>query len=129
MLAVYGHEGHFARPGSRGEDDVVGLVLRAVHVEPSRGREAPESGDQVDVVLVQQELHALRHGLGHAARTRHDLFQIRPDLSGRFQSVMLRIFAVSVDLRALEQRLGRDAAPVEADASRFGALHERHLFA
>ena len=123
-----GMNGHFARPGSRGEDDVVGLVLRPVDVYAPRGREPPESGDQVDLVLVQQEPHALRHGFGHAARTRHDGFEVGAHLPCKFQSVMLRVFAVSVDLRALEQRLGRDTAPVEADASRFGALHERRLF-
>ena len=127
VLAVDGHEGHFAGPCPRGEDDVVGLVFRSVDVYASRGREASESGDEVDAVLVQQEQHAFRHGFGHAARPCHDLREVRTHLAREFQSVMLCIFAVSVNLCAFQQGFGRDAAPVEAYAARLGAFHERHL--
>ena len=129
VLAIDGHERHFAGARSRGENDVVGLVLRAVHVEASRGREASESGDEVDAVLVQQEPHPFRHGFGYSARACHDLFEVRTHFAREFQSVVLRIFAVAVDLCAFQQRLGRNAAPVEAYSARFGALHERYFFA
>lgn len=59
MLAVHGHEGHLAGACPGSQDDVVGLILGALHVEASGGDEASEPGDQVDLVLAQQELHAL----------------------------------------------------------------------
>ena len=128
-LAVDGHERHFARARPRGQNDVVGFVLRAVHVELSGGREPSESRYEVDVVLAQQEGHAFAHGLGHAARAGHDFFQIGLHFAREVEPVMCGRFAVGVNLRAFQQRLGRDAAPVEAHAPGFGPLHERHFAA
>lgn len=128
-LAVNGHERHFARARPRGQNDVVGFVLRAVHVEFSGGREPSESRYEVDVVLAQQEGHAFAHGLGHAARAGHDFFQIGLHFAREVESVMCGRFAVGVNLRAFQQRLGRDAAPVEAHAPGFGPLHERYFAA
>ena len=88
MLSVDGHERHFAGPCSGGEDDVVGFVLRAVHVELSGGREPSESRYEVDVVLAQQEGHAFAHGLGHAARAGYDLFEVGPHFACEVESVM-----------------------------------------
>ena len=76
VLAVDGHERHFARARPRGEDDMVGFVVRAADVEPACRRQAPEALYEVYVVFLQQEGHALGHGFGHAARARHDFFQI-----------------------------------------------------
>ena len=129
VFAVDGHERHLARSGARGEDDVIGLVLRTVHVYPAVAFETAETLYEVDVVLFQQKGHAFAHGFGDAARTGDDLLQIGPHLTGELQSVVGRILAVGVDLCALQERLGRDAAPVEADAARFGTFDDGGLFA
>ena len=125
--AVNGHERHFARARPRGEDDMVGFVVRAVDLEPACRRQAPEALYEVYVVFLQQEGHALGHGFGHAARARHDLFRVGAHLAREGEPVMLRRFAIGVDLCAFQQRLGRDAAPVEAYAARLGTLHECDL--
>ena len=60
MLAVDRHERHFARPGSGGEDDVgrPRTPYHPVDVDPPGGREASRSGDEVDVVLLEQARRA-----------------------------------------------------------------------
>lgn len=106
---------------------MIGLVLRTVHVYPAVAFETAETLYEVDVVLFQQKGHAFAHGFGDAARTGDDLLQIGPHLTGELQSVVGRILAVGVDLCALQERLGRDAAPVEADAARFGTFDDGGL--
>ena len=129
MHAVDGHERHLARTGTRGEDDVVGLVARAVHIDAACAREASVARDQVDCVLLEQELHALAHGFGHAPRAGHDLRRVGTHGALQFQPVVGGILAVGVDLGALEQRLGGDAAPVEAYAADVGAFDHGDLAA
>ena len=60
-------------------------------------------------------------------RERHDLFRVGAHLAREGEPVMLRRFAIGVYLCAFQQRLGRDAAPVEAYAARLGTLHECDL--
>ena len=62
-------------PCSGGEDDVVGFVLRAVHVDPAVSFQFCEAVDQLHVVLFEQEQHAFVHRFGHAARAGYDLFR------------------------------------------------------
>lgn len=115
-----------ARPRARGQNDVVGLVLRSVDLYAPRALEAAEAVDEVDIVLPEQELHPFGHGLGHAARAGHDLLQIGAHVARDLHAVLCRRAAGFVDLGAAQQRLGGDAAPVEAHAARLGALDERH---
>ena len=51
---------------------------------------------------------------------------VEADLLGR-QAVVLGVLQVVEDLGRAQQRLGRDAAPVEADAAQVVALHDRRL--
>ena len=128
-LAVDRHRGHLAGPGSRRQNDVVGFVAGAVHVQVSRRRQPSESGDQVDVVLLEQKLHPLVHRLGHCARAGHHLIQRRAHFARQFHAVLFRGFAMGIDACAFQQRLGRDAAPVQTHAARFGPFHEPYPFA
>ena len=122
-----GDERHFAGPCSGGEDDVVGFVLRAVHVDPAVSFQFCEAVDQLHVVLFEQEQHAFVHRFGHAARAGYDLFEVGPHFACEVESVMFGRLAIVVNLGALEQRFGRDATPVEAYAAGLGTLYDSHF--
>ena len=63
---------------------------------------------------------------GHLARALHDRLGIEADLLGR-QAVVLGVLQVVEDLGRAQQRLGGDAAPVEADAAQIVALDDGRL--
>ena len=126
MHAVYGHERHNARARSRGKYNVLGLVNRIVDIDTALSDQAAETLYDVYMVLVQQERHTLAHRLGHRARARHDLSEVGLHLARDIHTVVRRILAVGIDLRALQKRLCRDTAPVEAYSARLGLLNDGH---
>jgi hypothetical protein len=73
----------------------------------------------IDLVLAKEKLDALGHLPGDAARAVHDLGEIETDLLCR-DAERFGLLQRAVKLGALEQRLGRNAAPVQAGAA--GAL-------
>ena len=105
------------------------FVVGAVHIKMSGHRDASESLNQVDSVLVEQKTDPFRHRFGHVARTGDDFFQIGLHFARKFQSVMSGGRAIVVDLRTFQQCFRRDAAPIEAYAPGFRPLDERDLFA
>ena len=86
-------------------------------------RLAPDHGD---LVLLHQEADAVIEALGDGARALHHGGRIVGDLARR-EPVILGVLQVMENLRRAQQRLGRDAAPVEADAAEIFALDDRGL--
>jgi hypothetical protein len=86
-------------------------------------RLAPDHGD---LVLLHQEADAVVEPLGDGARTLHHGRRIVGDLLRR-EPVILSVLQVVKNLRRAQQRLGRDAPPVEANAAEIIALDDRGL--
>jgi hypothetical protein len=113
-----------AGPGAAGQDHALGLDRAAAaglqgHDDLGRRAALLELGlalDDLDLVLLHQEGDARGHGLGYAARAVDDLGEVERGLLDR-QAVAAQVRQLLVDLAGLQQRLGRDAAPVEADAA------------
>ena len=83
--------------------------------------------DDIDLVLLQQEADAgieLRRDFSRAIL---DRLGIVADLALDPEAIILGVLRVMKDLRRAQQRLGRDAAPVEADAAEMFALDDRRL--
>ena len=79
-----------------------------------------------DLIFLQQVGDAAGKFLRNLAGARDDLFQIETGLLDR-QAVLGRMRHIAVDFRRAQQRLGRNTAPVEADAAQMLALHHGHL--
>jgi hypothetical protein len=84
--------------------------------------------DHRHLVLLQQELDAGGELPRHLARAIDDLLQIEAHLLGR-ESVIAQMVQEMGDLGAAQQGLGRNAAPVQADAAQLVALDHRRLHA
>ena len=59
-------------------------------------------------------------------RERATISEVGPHLARDIHTVVRRILAVGIDLRALQKRLCRDTAPVEAHTARLGLLNDGH---
>ena len=79
-----------------------------------------------DLVLLHQAGDALVELLGDAAAARHDLGEVEAGAPAR-QAVSVGMLHMVKHLGRAQQRLGRDAAPVEADAAEILALDDRGL--
>ena len=85
------------------------------------------AGDDIHIVLLEQVLHTLAHGVGHAAAAGNDRFHVGFHFAFHLDAVVLGMINIGVDLCALQQGFGGDTAPVEADASHFGLLDHSGL--
>src|SRR5579862_2763464 len=125
-----------AWPRAGGDDDVLCLIgagaeraLRRLAVAGLYGDFswrvddgfAPDHGD---LVLPHQKADAVVEPLRYGARAFHDGGRIVGHFPGG-EPVILGVLQVVEDFRGAEQRLGRDAAPVEADAAQIVTLHDR----
>ena len=81
-----------------------------------------------DLVLLQQEPTPRRKLAGDAARALDHLRHVEADFLGGEAEVVEVVHQLR-DLGRAQQRLGRDAAPVEADAAQMLALDQRRLHA
>ena len=128
-----------ARPRAGGDDDVLGLIAARARARPSAPRPSDVftvtlpgasidglAPDHRDLVLLHQEADAVVEALRHAARALHHGLRVVADIVGR-QPVVLGVLHVVKDFRRAQQRLGRDAAPVQADAAEIGSLDDRGL--
>ena len=127
-----------ARPRAGGDDDVLGLVCagaeRALWRFAAAGFHGDLAGrvdrgfapDHRDLVLLHEKADAVVEALRHRARALHHGARIVADLAGR-KPVILGVLHVVKDLRRAQQRLGRDAAPVQADAAQIFALDDGGL--
>ncbi len=75
----------------------------------------------VDFVFVEQKLDPFAHGLCHVAAAPDDGGKIGSSFAG-INAVFGSMFEVLENGGALQQGFGGNAAPVEADASQFGAF-------
>src|SRR2546422_713182 len=128
-LLVDRDAGQRLRLGARGEDHRLGLDRLGPtcprHLHGVARLEDAATRDERDLVLPEQELDALRHAVGDAAAPLDRLRVVRleacePDaeLRGALEEVH--------DLGVAQERLGRDAAPVQADAAGPVVLDGRH---
>ena len=127
-----------ARPGAGGEDDVLGLIgalaqraLRRfdgglLHRDLAGRIDRGLAPDHRDLVLLHQEADAVIEAFRDAARARHHGLRIERDFLGG-KPVILGVLHVVVDFGRAQQRLGRDAAPVQADAAEIGFFDDRGL--
>ncbi|MPL73135.1 hypothetical protein SDC9_18928 [bioreactor metagenome] len=119
-----------ARTGAGGEDD----VLRGQLFHALLGLDRDEAGlgqgglahHHGDLVLLQQMRDAARQLLRDPARARDDRVKIIADPLG-LQAEFLGAVHQMEDLGRAQQRLGRDAAPVQADAAQMLALDHRDV--
>ena len=130
--------GSDARPRAGRDDDVLGLIRARAERVLGRGRLAGlhrdlagrvDGGlapDHRDLVLLHQEADAGVHPAGDAARALDDRGGVEADVVG-LEPIILGVLHVVVDLGRAQQRLGRDAAPVRADAAEEIALDDRGL--
>ena len=114
---------------ARREDDRLGLerpraAVRRLHAHGARRRERAPPGHEGDLVLPEQELDALGHPLGHLAAPRVGDPVVGAEVV-HGHAELRRPLEELEDLRVPEERLRRDAAPVQADARRAGRPRRR----
>ena len=104
------------------------LAARADHGDAPLPSEPRRPLDHLDLVLAHEVGDAVRQPLGdfaaaldHARKVEADIVAGQPELAGAPHG--------RVELGGAQQRLGRDAAPVEADAAELLALDDRDLHA
>ena len=83
--------------------------------------------DHIDLVLLHQIPDAAVQPRRDAARAGDDGGNVGGDRAFELQAVILGVFGEMQDFRRAQQRLGRDAAPVEADAAQMLALDDGGL--
>src|SRR3954451_1170279 len=114
-LIAVGAERTFGRLGLAGPDRD---LARRVN-----NRLAPDDGH---LVLPHQKADTVIEPLRHHARSLDDGSGIVADVLGR-EAVVLRVLHVVEDLGRAQQRLGRDAAPVETNAAKIISFDNRRL--
>ena len=102
------------------------LGLRRFHRDLARRVDRRLAPDHRDLVLLHEEADAVIEALRHPARAFHHGGRIVGDLLGG-QAVVLGVLHVMVDLGRAQQRLGRNASPVQANAAEPRALDDRGL--
>ena len=75
-----------------------------------------------DLILLHQMRDALIQLLGHATRPFHHGVNIRAYVGGG-QAIVARMLHIMINLRRAQQRLGRDAPPIEANPAETFALN------
>ena len=99
-----------------------------LHRQRLLARQLAVAVEHRDLVLAHQMRDARRKLLRHRARPLHHLVEFEVRLDGGEAEVRQMVQQV-IDLGRAQQRLGRDAAPVQADAAEVLALHHRGLHA
>ena len=133
QFAVGFHAGQFARARAGGEDDVLGgdvgnLFAVLGHGDLALAGEFAVADHDGDLVLLHQVLDAAVELAGDAAGALYHRVEIETDPL-RFQPEILGMLHEMIELGGPEERLGRDAAPIEADAAQEFALDDRGLHA
>ncbi len=103
------------------------LTLLALDRERRRAGQRPLAHVHGDLVFLHQVGDTLIELFRHAAAALHHRFQIGFDRACDLQAIGAGMVHIVVDLGRAQQRLGRDAAPVEADAAQMLALDNRGL--
>ncbi|MNU49660.1 hypothetical protein D3C71_386070 [compost metagenome] len=85
--------------------------------------------DDIDLVLLEQEADAVVHAGCNAARTGNDRLDVRLDRAFKRQAVILGMGSGVQHVGGAKQSLGRDAAPVGANAGKMFAFDDRDFHA
>ena len=126
------HEWQFDRHGTRSDEDVLcfesTIASRTADENFTRLSETTETAHNLNVTLLEEGADAhvqLGDNLVFIREHRRD---IESDLLGTNQAVLLAVAGVLVDFGGMEERLGRNAADIEAGAAEGVVLfHESHL--
>ena len=123
-------EGQVAGAGAGRDDDVLrgelGLRPLPGDGQLALGREGAVAFDHRHLVLLHQALDAGIQLPGDLAAAVDDFGEVEADLL-RAQAVGRSVGQIVVDLGGAQQRLGRDAAPVQTDAAKLLPLDDRDL--
>src|SRR5208282_233077 len=127
-------EGELDRPRARGEDHGPGvdLLLAALGLDVHLGRpeEAAATLDRIDAVRLEERRDPPRELLHDLLLPGAELRQIERRHGPRADPVSARARDLLAERGRVDHRLGRDAAPVEADAAeRRVLLDDRRLLA
>ena len=131
QLAVGLQPGQLTGARTGGQDDVLGLqrllaALDELDRELALAGELGLAVEDGDLVLLEQEADAAAQLLRHAAAALDHGRGIEAGVVGG-EAEARRVAHQLQHLGRAQQRLGRDAAPVEADAAQMLALDQRHL--
>ena len=132
-FSVVGEAGHLTADDARGDEDLRGFVLGLFAVvtgdnDSARLRDFGLAAMVIHLVFLKEHFDATREAIGDLAAAADDFvplvgepFNLQTEVAG---VVLDRL----VDLGVFEERLGRDATPVQASAA--GAVHfdHRHFF-
>ena len=108
--------------GARGDDDVLGVVGGIAHRHLAGGGHTAFALQPGDLVLLEQELDALGVGADDLTLAGLHLLEVErdgADIDAMLGELVLRLVEM---LRGLQQRLGGDAADIEAGAAECRAL-------
>jgi hypothetical protein len=129
-LLVDLQEGQIPRPRSGGEDDVLGGVARLlafrVDLDLPLAREPPVTLDVRDLVFLEQAADAPVHLLGDLAAALLRGTEVEGQALS-LDAVLLGGLHLVHERGARQQRLGRDAADVQADAAELVHLYTGRL--
>ena len=121
-------DGRRHRDGAAGDDELLGDVGGVAHLDDKAvGVFAVDGGHAVyDSDLVAFHLHAYAGNqlLDHAVFPIHHLAVVDLHILGG-DAVVVAVLGVVIDLGGVEERLGGNAALVEADAAQGSLLHHR----
>ena len=121
-----------SRARASGDHDVLGGKLDGLvallDAELALAGQRAEALDHRDLVLLHQAFDAGVELPRHLAAAIDDLAKVEADIV-RLQPIGIGVGHIVIDLRRAQQRLGRDAAPVEADAAEAFTLDDRDLHA
>src|SRR5690625_2856206 len=116
-----------ARTGAGRQDDVLGLIVAVVAVlvldlNFPRPVQAPLALDDGHLVLFEKMPDAAVELLRDVAGPLHDPGNVEGDIFGGQAEISGPLHVVK-DFRAAQERLGRDAPPIQADAAEMLTLH------
>ena len=130
QIAVGLQPRQLTRPRAGGDDDVFGGqrlgALVGFDLDLAFARELGLAHDRGDFVLFKQALDAAIHLRRDAARALDDGVEIKADVARR-QTEFLGAVHLVIDLGRAQQRLRRDAAPVQTNPAQIFALDTGHL--
>ena len=117
--------------GAGGDEDALRGVachpaVRRRHIHFAGGGDTAHALDEIHLGGLQQAVDAAAQLLGHAALVGEDLLHIEGSAC-RVNAHARAVHRVTVDLGGVEQRLGGDAAPVQAGATHLTARHHRRM--
>jgi len=127
LFAIHGQGGQLSAPPPGGDDDVLGLdhlgfPVASAYFDLALRDQFPESHHHVDLIFLHQELYALTHFICYPAAALDHRVKLRG--AAGLDSIILRMLDIFIDLCTLEQGLGGDTTPVQANAAQTFFLND-----